>query len=398
MKLLLAAETYHPNINGVSVFTRRIARGLAYRGHEVHVVAPSLEFTSLTEDDDGVTVHRIRSLPTLLDSRYRFSLFADWEVGQIVADLSPDVVHIQDHFFIGGAAAKAAMNHAIPLLGTNHFVPEGLLHYLPLPAEGQKFAKRVAWRACVDLYNRLNLVTSPSKAAVSLLREKGLRTPALAVSNGVDVERFCPANDGAGIRRQLGLPAKPIVLYTGRLEAEKRMDVLMNAIPDVLRRLDAHFVVCGSGTEKSKLESLVTGLRVVDNVSFVPFLDEEEFPNIYAAATLFAIAGAVELQSIVTLEAMASGLPVVAARALALPELVQDGRNGYLFDQGDVQDMADKLVAVLADPRSAGEMGKRSRKIAEGHSIQKTLSRYEAIYLSLSRGEFALSPSCYVRR
>ncbi len=158
------------------------------------------------------------------------------------------------------------------------------------------------------------------------------------------------------------------------------MDVWVKAIPDVLREVDAHFVVGGEGTEKAALIELVDDLGIADHVTFPGFLPTDDYSLLYSLADVFAISSPAELQSIVTLEAAASGVPIVAAQAGALPELVEDGQSGFLFPTGDSAAMAAGIVRLLRDPELRARCGRRSREIAEGHDIQTTYLRYEHVY------------------
>lgn len=120
-------------------------------------------------------------------------------------------------------------------------------------------------------------------------------------------------------------------------------------------------------------------------MSFLGFVPDETLPQVYAAGDVFAMPGVAELQSIATLEAMASGLPIVAADAMALPHLVRPGENGHLFQPGDVQELARHLGALLASPRLRATMGAASRSIALTHDHQASLTRFERIYQEVAR-------------
>ena len=129
-----------------------------------------------------------------------------------------------------------------------------------------------------------------------------------------------------------------------------------------------------------------------DRVVFTGFVEDDELPGAYAATDVFANAGIAELQSIVTLEAMATGKPVVAANAGALPLLVRDGENGYLFESGDVEGLAAKLTRLLSDADMRAEMGHESLRIVARHGIGETLNAFEGLYEMVTRPGHATSP------
>jgi glycosyltransferase involved in cell wall biosynthesis len=175
-----------------------------------------------------------------------------------------------------------------------------------------------------------------------------------------------------------------MVLYTGRLDAEKDMDTLIGAIPHVLQHVKARFTIGGQGADRARLEQMVRDLRVDHAVSFTGYVSEEELPAVYRRAWVYAIASPVELQSISTLEAMASGLPVVAVDAGALPELVRPGINGYLAAAGDVKTFAANIVKLIANSGQRRTMGAASRTIAQEHALQGMVQAYNAIFQELT--------------
>jgi 1,2-diacylglycerol 3-alpha-glucosyltransferase len=212
----------------------------------------------------------------------------------------------------------------------------------------------------------------------------GFDKPISVISNGVDTYRFSPGKPNEDLRRELGLDNRPIVLYTGRLDSEKQMDVWLRAAAETSRLVNAQFVVGGQGTERSTLETLASELGLSDRIRFVGYLTDERFPDLYRLADVFFITSPVELQSISTLEAVASGLPVVAVRSGALPELVEQGQNGYLVAPGDWKCAAQVLATLLGNTELNREFGKRSRETALRHGLDATIDSYEHF---LCRGE-----------
>jgi glycosyltransferase involved in cell wall biosynthesis len=156
--------------------------------------------------------------------------------------------------------------------------------------------------------------------------------------------------------------------------------MILRAVPDISRVTGIHLVLAGMGKEKRNLEELAEKLSIQQTVTFTGFVPDEDLQNIYRVADLFVTAGVAELQSIVTMEAMASGLPVVAVNAMALPELVHDGENGYLFSDGDGQMFAEKVIAILSDQAMWAKMSEKSLEIIRDHDINKTIEEYESIY------------------
>jgi glycosyltransferase involved in cell wall biosynthesis len=214
-----------------------------------------------------------------------------------------------------------------------------------------------------------------------LLQKKGFSKEIIPISCGVDLGMFNPGNSGAYLKQIYAIPEhKPVLLHVGRLDEEKRIEVILRSLPDILHTVDVHLVLAGVGKEKQGLENLTQELGIQKAVTFTGFIPNKDLQNIYGIADLFVIAGIAELQSIATMEAMASGLPVVAVNAVALPELVHDGKNGYLFSDDDSKMLAEKVVAILSDQALRARMSKESLEIIKAHDINKTVDKYESLY------------------
>ncbi|PRX52057.1 glycosyltransferase involved in cell wall biosynthesis [Nonomuraea fuscirosea] len=381
-RILISTDTYPPDVNGAAYFTHRLATGLAARGNDVHVVCQSEAGPASADVVDGVVVHRLRSAPLLVHPTMRVTV--PTRLDRLVADINPDVLHTQGHFVVGRAAIAAARRAGVPVVATNHFMPDNLFQFAHIPEKLRIKAGRLAWRDFSRVFNRADHITTPTPLAARLLSDQGFGREVEPVSCGIDLTRFHPrAEPKSWARRMFDLPDRPTVLFVGRLDEEKRLDELVRALPLVLNETDAQVALVGKGNQRDELERLARSIGVSDRVFFLGFVPDENMSQAFSAADVFAMPGVAELQSIATLEAMASGLPVVAADAMALPHLV-DG-NGYLFQPGDVVGLARHLTAVLADDGLRARLGKASRELALTHDDQSSLARFERIYDEVAR-------------
>lgn len=381
MKILIAADTFYPHVNGASYFAQRLAFYLQKRGHEVMVIAPSPTMRTKRYRWNGIPVLGIRSLSVFIaDFRFSPPVFIKKSIEKAITEFRPDVIHVQSHFFICHEVIAAGKRAGIPLVGTNHFMPENLVHYLPVPEYlKQKISER-GWRDFRKIYEPLDVVTAPTQTAADLTKRSNLKKEIHAISNGIDLERFSVRNDGEGLREKYRLPKVPILLYVGRLDKEKNVDAVLRALARVPSSVSVHFAIGGKGVEKERLEKLTQALHLEDRVTFLGFIPDEDLPGIYALADCFIIAGGAELQSIVTLEAMATGLPILALNAVALPELVHHGENGFLFDIRDTAGMAGHIQTVFSDTEMRRRMGEKSLEIVREHDIHRVMEKFEALY------------------
>lgn len=383
MRILIAGITYHPAINGQAIFTVNLAEGLAQKGHEVLVVTQSNQSRPFFTIRNGVQIYAIRSISlSVWYPGAHYSPFPGKPARKIFNNFRPDIVHVQDHYPLSRFIFKLASDQSIKVIGTNHFMPENLAPYMQSIAWFQTGFNWLLWRWMLDLFNRLDLATAPSRTAAGILRREGLTAPVFPVSCGVDLNRFYPNPevDRYAVLKRYGVdPTKTTFLFVGRVDGEKRIDLLLQALHQ-LERNDLQLVVAGKGAARSSLIKQTKELNLENRVFFPGFVPDEELPALLNSADIFTMPSQAELLSIATLEALACGRPVLAARAQALPELVDNGVNGYLFEDGSVDDLA-RQIAKLADQRACWpDMQAASLQRVQAHSLENTLKRYEDIY------------------
>ncbi|MDJ0335366.1 glycosyltransferase [Salinibacterium sp. G-O1] len=383
LRILIGADTFWPEINGAASFIARLSAGLAERGHDVHVAAPSYsnkKLGALLEEHEGqtFTVHRIYSWRWYPHPWLRFSL--PWRIkhnsARIIDAVKPDAIHFQSHVIIGRGMTVEGRKRGVRLIGTNHFMPENLLEYtLIIPPFLREKAVKAAWGAADRSFGRAERVTTPTRKAAEYLEANTSVKKVLAISCGIDAHNYTP---------NMQPRTDNLIVFLGRVVEEKQIDKLIKAFATLDPSLDARLEIVGGGDQEGRLKSLASHLGVRDRVKFSGYVEESYLRNALTRATVFAMPSIAELQSISTMEAMASGLPIVAADAMALPHLVHDGENGFLFEPGNVADLAEKLTRVLS--MSQDEILKfknESLKIVESHDIQRTLDTFESLY----RGE-----------
>jgi glycosyltransferase involved in cell wall biosynthesis len=389
MKLLLVTESYWPNADGGALFERRLALGLVADGLEVAVIAPSTGWKRYIERDGSYNIYRERAATFIFNTKYKTTLWPFWQVRRIIRKERPDVIHIHNTYWLGMSALFWAKWYKIPVVATNHFMPENALLNLRgvKPVYGP--LARLIWAGLVWFHNRCDFVTSPTPTAVRLLHEHGLRAPAKAISNGIDMAVFRPDIDPKTVISKLGLASdRPIVLYVGRVDGEKRLDIILDGLPLILKQQKVQLVIAGFGKAMDQLQAQAKRLQVENEVVFTGYLDEADKPALYNTASVFVISSPAELQSIVTLEAMASGLPIVSVDVAALKELCHDGSNGYLFPENNYTKMAARINEILASDKLKREFGEESTKIVQRHhSTQVTFDQYEAVYRSVMKRE-----------
>jgi glycosyltransferase involved in cell wall biosynthesis len=389
LTILIAADTYPPHVNGAAQFGYRLAKGMTARGHNVHVLAcrPG-KGASYSEFSEEATVHRLRShsVPTHEYFRITFPWEIKKEIGLLFDRIQPDVVHIQSHYMIGEHVLYEAVKRGIRVVATNHFMPENLNPFLPFPQWFKNIVGRISWRDMGKVMGQADVVTTPTPLAAKAMHQHAFLRKVLPLSNGIDAANYELRPDETVERH-----ASPTALFVGRLAEEKHVDVLIDAVAKTPKDLDIHLEIVGGGEVRPALEAQVARLGLTDRVRFLGMASDADLRRAYITADVFCMPGTAELQSLVTLEAMSASTPVLLANAMALPHLVRDGENGYLFTPNDSDDLAAKLASVFSLPaHELAAMGKTSREMVENHGIARTLQTFEDIYRGASYDDFVV--------
>lgn len=385
MRLVIAGQTYYPAKNGQAVFTTHLAEGLALAGHEVLVIAPATRAQPHSYRWQQVQIHTVSEIHLAwLHEDINYHFLPAEEIDRTLKAFQPEIAHIQDHYAISADVVRWMRARGLPIIGTNHFLPDNLIQNLPVLKFRKPASEWLLWQWMTRLYRQLQLITTPSETAAQILRAQRLPVPVLPISCGVDTTLYYPNAqlDRAKVRRQYGLDAaRPMLVYVGRLAEEKRLDVLLKAIA-LVQSTELQLAIAGTGNNHAQLKTLAQELGIATRITFLGHVPAEDLPQLYNAADLFVMPSIAELQSIATLEALASGKPVLAAEACALPELVTH-INGYLFQPDEPASAAQQLTQFLRERERWHKMGAASRTLAQQHSLTRTIQRYEQVYTNL---------------
>lgn len=377
MTIVIGAETFPPDVNGAAKFGVRLGAGLSERGHRVVIVAPSpdKDFGLRKETHEGIEfeVYRLRSWKWFNHPWVRFAL--PWEVNRdsavILDEVKPDAVHIQSHINVGWGIARQAHKRGIRLVATNHFMPENAAQFVPIPQFMITLLVRMLWAFARTTYSRCDAVTTPTARAADYLENAVKISGVSAISCGLNVSNYRPV---------MGKRTEPYALFVGRVEQEKHIEELLFAT-NRFTATELRVVIAGGGDDRERLEKIVRERGLADRVTFAGLVDDAQLVQLLSDAAVFVMPSTAELQSIATMEAMASGLPVVAANAMALPHLVHNGENGFLYEPRDIDGLERGLRSILESGTERYiAMQKASLSIVAAHDIATTLDRFEAIY------------------
>ena len=300
------------------------------------------------------------------------------ELSRLLDSLQPDVVHTQAHFVIGRYAFSESKRRGIPVVATNHFMPDNVRPYVRAPKPILDGGTAIAWWDLRRKFQSADFITVPTQLAADLLTENGFTSPIRAVSCGIDLQRF------AHLRELDSSPARtvpPRVLFVGRLSSEKRAADIVQAVAKTDPALGLEADIVGGGDQEEPLRELSAELGIADRIHVLGKISDTELMEAYQRCTFFCMPSTAELQSIATLEALASRKPVVLADAVALPHLVRDGVNGFLFPPRDIDALADRFTRICtATDAEFDAMSTASLDVVAKHDIEHTLDTFESIY------------------
>lgn len=398
MKIAYLTQSYPPMISGAALVVQHLAQGMVARGHDVLVLAASDQGRSYTTETPCLRIVRLPAVPNPSRANQHFIGWAYSRIYHELQAFNPDVIHLHDALTVGLAGLQAGKKLGIPTALTTHQLPWFVSAYLPAWAGLREKVEGTLWKYCKWLNKQTDQFIAPTPTIAKVI-EARIGSHPVVISNGMDLERFTPQPLSPAEREHLcvrfGLdPARPIILHVGRLDADKQVNLVVQAAAKAMRHTNAQLLVIGDGQQHARLVQLSAWRGMQARCHFPGFVQPgDDLAAIYRMASVFVTASEIETQGLVLLEAMASGVPVVAVRATCVPELVQERVNGYLVAPKDVDMLAERIVEVLETPARAREMGLAGRQIAEQHARVRSFDRHEALYQALCGQAFFPSSS-----
>ena len=373
VRIALVTDTYLPQINGVTTVVRRIVDTMRAAGHAVVVVAPRYPHGSGGDGGGGAEL-RVPSLPFPPYPSIRLSFPSHRRVAHFLDRFAPDLIHVATEGPLGVVGRRYAADRGLPLVTSFHTdFPQYARDY------GLGLLAPLVWRWLLRFHRPARMVQTPGVAVRDALVRRGLRNT-VVWGRGVDTRHFRPDRRHAGWRRWMaGADDTVIVLHVGRLAPEKNLRVLVEAWNRAHRCLGprATFVIAGEGPEARYVTARAPYARQVG------FLDRDTLADLYASADLCVLPSRTETCGLVALEAMAAGVPVIAADAGGLAESVQHEQNGLLVRADDARGFSHAIIALALDAGRRRALAAGARRTAESRDLQsedqELLRQYAAL-------------------
>jgi len=347
MHIAFFSNFYLPVVNGVVRSVESFRQELTRQGHNVFVFAQE----NNGYQDEAPFIFRYPSLTIPMEVDVPAVIPVSPFVNKLLPSLKPEVIHTHHPILLGQTAANKAEELNLPLVFTFHTQYREYTHYIPLPQDAiQEFLKDTVETLLKDYMRKCQHIVIPSESMKEILvRDYGLRDRFTVIPTGIDLEPYRAA-DGKALRADMGWNSDTVLVSIGRLAEEKNWRVLLQAAQKAHEKHpDLRVVLIGDGPQRKELEEFVSELGMTDRVMFTGQLPFSEVAVHLKAADLFGFASVTETQGLVTMEAMAAGLPVVAVDASGTRDIVEDGKQGFLV-RNDADELAKSMMRMFESP------------------------------------------------
>ena len=375
LRVALFSGNYNYTRDGANQALNLLVRHLLDRGVTVRVYSPTIDPPAFPPTGDLVSVPAI-PMPGGR-AEYRLGRYLPKATREDLEAFAPNIVHVSAPEFLNHGAVTWARRHGVPSVASFHTRFETYFRYYRIG-----FIEPMIKAIMTRFYNRVDRVMPPSPSMGEALREWGVTTPITIWSRGIDHDRFTPDRRDCAWRRSLGLADHEVAIgFLGRLVKEKGLDVFAEVVKELTRRGVPHKVlVVGKGPAEDWFAAQAP------HAIFAGFQSGDDLGRAVASMDVFFNPSITETFGNVTTEAMAAGVPVVAARATGAVDLVEDGVTGFLVDPKDIAGYADAIERIVADPALKASMGEAGHAKAAQYRWDTANQAVLDTYLELHDG------------
>ncbi len=375
MRILMMTNTYFPIVGGLEQSVYSFSEEFRNLGHEVLIVTPT--YAGAPVEEPGVI--RLPALQKFNWTIFSLNLPVSGLLSRSMKEFSPDIIHSHCPFFMGDFALRLSRQHAIPLVFTYHTMFEEYMHDMPIKNDG---FKRFIVKLAAGYANCVDRLIVPCESVQEILLKRGVTTLMEVVPTGVVLKRF-QNGDREGFRSRNGIPPDAMVVgHVGRLAAEKNLDFLVDSMIELLKQEPkAHALFVGKGSSEKMIRAAFESAGLKERLHWAGILQYQHLVDAYFAMDVFAFASLSETQGVVLIEAMATGLPVVALDAPGARDVVKDRYNGRLLERMDQKSYVEALGWVLrCSPEEQQGLKQSAKTTAEKYSVELSAKRMVEVY------------------
>ena len=374
MKIGIFTNIYLPGVSGVITAIENYRKELEKQGHQVYIFAAEYK----NHKDDNPRVFRFKSIDLRFKTSYPLPIISSPRVGKIIKKLDLDIIHTQHFLICGQIAWYYAKKLNIPLVFTHHTRYDLSFDYLPIVPK--EIGKPLAQLLCAFYSDTCDGVIAPSQYVKNLLLKYKVKTPISIIPTGIGAE-FFSENNSEFLRKKYNLPANAIILLTiSRLDSSKNIGFLIKSFKRISRKnLIAYLVIVGEGPSKRILKQQSAKLGLKDKIIFAGEIAHKDIAKYYFASDMFVFNSFGETQGLVMIEAMASGLPVIATDATGVRDIVANKKNGFLCSYNE-NEFVKRISQLINNPNLRETFSNGARETAKKYSIEKSTRQLARFY------------------
>ncbi|HEC92857.1 MAG TPA: glycosyltransferase family 4 protein [Candidatus Atribacteria bacterium] len=378
MRIAFFTNCYKPLVNGVVTSIVSLKEAYERKGHETYVFAPQVDGYI----DQEKNVFRYRSVNLTKKVKYPIAIPLSFRAKKVISEFNPDIIHIHHPFVLSSPAIMYGKKLGIPKILTLHTQYEQYAYYItPIP---EKLTQEAIKRIIFNLAYKIDCITTPSGSMKELIKSYGIKNRIEVIPNAIELDSFRQKDElkCLEIKKRYNLKENDkIILYVGRIAQEKSIDKIIEALAIIKKKgsNNVKLLIVGEGPALDELRQLVRSLQIEEEVIFTGVVSNKEIRHYYKIAYLFAIASTSETFGIVIIEALASGIPVLAVRAPGAVDILTDGLDGLLVDD-DVEKFANALDKIIREPELRERLSQGALKTSERYSIDIVSERMLNLY------------------
>jgi len=378
MRIAFFTNCYKPLINGVVTSIVYLKEAYEKKGHQTYIFAPRVEGYI----DQEKNIFRYRSINLTNKVKYPIAIPLSFRVKKVITEFNPDIVHVHHPFILSSQAIMYGEKFGIPKILTLHTQYDQYAYYAaPLP---QKLTQEVIKKIVSNLADKTDCITTPSESMKTLIKNYGIKNRIEVIPNAIELNSFQEKNERkcSEIKKRYNLKEdEKIILFVGRVASEKSIDKIIKALGIIKKQgiSKTKLLIVGNGPAREELTHLVQALGVEEEVIFCGEVNYEEIRYYYKIADVFTMTSTSESFGIVTIEALASGLPVLAVKASGAMDILTDGFDGLLTDD-NIEHFAKALEKIIRDPELRERLSKGALKTSAKYSINMISERMLNLY------------------
>lgn len=380
MRIGFFTNYFIPSTGGIETSVANLCRGLKRAGHETFIFSP--QYPNWTDKNENI--FRYRSVHFNYGGYFYVIPIPFYsKMDLIIKSLNLDIIHSHQPYSLGNEALKYSKKLNIPLVFTYHINYREYSHYIPFIPKS--ISQKLITRTTLNYSNKCDVVIAPSISIKKLLIDHEVNVPIEIIPSGININEFIKSKGKKDdLRERYGINPEDVVLITtSRITEEKNIQFLIKSFLLIKKSCkNSKFIIIGDGAAKKTLEKLTIKLDVYKDVFFTGHIKKEDVIRLFQASDIFIFSSLTETQGIVVIEAIISGLPVVAIKSNGIEDIVQNDKNGILTENS-VDEFSRSVLKIINDKELRDKLSNKANVYSKNYSIELWVEKTIKLYNNL---------------